>query len=218
MPAAASRHDPPHAIVFPELDEFVGSAFERDGDYDAVAFTDCDLREQNGGNSRLTDCLFERCQADGLALRQARLSDCLVNEMTAASLDLTESVWRDCVLSGGRFGALTLAGASLTRVRLRGVKLDFLNLRDAKVEGMVFENCLLGELDAGSARLSDVALEGGRVDNLVLHHSTLQRVDLSRTALHRLGGAESLRGAIVSAAQLMDLAPLLADHLGLTVV
>jgi hypothetical protein len=42
-------------------------------------------------------------------------------------------------------------------------------------------------------------------------------VDLSGARLRSLVGVESLRGAIVSHEQLVDLAPILAEHLGLEV-
>ena len=47
--------------------------------------------------------------------------------------------------------------------------------------------------------------------------ATLARVDLSGARLRSLVGVESLKGAIVSHAQLVDLAPLLAAQLGLEV-
>ena len=47
--------------------------------------------------------------------------------------------------------------------------------------------------------------------------ATLRKVDLSGARLRSLVGVESLKGAIVSHAQLVDLAPLLAEQLGLEV-
>ena len=45
----------------------------------------------------------------------------------------------------------------------------------------------------------------------------LTDVDLSGARLSTIVGIESLRGATISAAQMLDLAPLLAAHLGLRV-
>jgi uncharacterized protein YjbI with pentapeptide repeats len=102
------------------------------------------------------------------------------------------------------------------RVRFRGVKLDFLNLRGATLQDVVFEDCLLGEVDVADASLTDVDFTG-RVDSLSVRNATLARVDLSGATLQTLSGLDHLRGAIISAAQLLDLAPLLADHLGIAV-
>jgi uncharacterized protein YjbI with pentapeptide repeats len=97
------------------------------------------------------------------------------------------------------------------------VKLDFLNLRGATLQDVVFQDCVLGEVDATDARLTDVDFPGCRLDSFGVRNAALIRVDLSGATLQVLSGLDNLRGAIVSAAQLIDLAPLLADHLGITV-
>jgi uncharacterized protein YjbI with pentapeptide repeats len=186
------------------------------GDYDAVSFTDLDLSDQSANNARLLDCALLRCRADGVLLRRARFVETLVADLQAATVDLTESVWRDSLVTGGRIGAAAASSAKLSRVRFRGLKLDFLNLRGATLQDVVFQDCLLGEVDVADASLTDVDFTG-RVDSLSVRNATLARVDLSGATLQTLSGLDHLRGAIISAAQLLDLAPLLADHLGIAV-
>jgi uncharacterized protein YjbI with pentapeptide repeats len=207
----------PAELTLPELTPHTGEPLETHGDYDAVSFTDLDLSGQNANNTRFLDCSLLRCRADGLRLRRARLVETLVADLQAVSLDLAESVWRDSLLTGGRIGAAAASSAQLMRVRLRGVKLDFLNLRGATLQDVVFQDCVLGEVDATDARLTDVDFSGSRVDTLGVRNATLTRVDLSGATLQTLSGLDHLRGALISAAQLLDLAPLLADHLGIVV-
>jgi uncharacterized protein YjbI with pentapeptide repeats len=207
----------PDELALPELAPHAGAPLATHGDYDAVSFTDLDLSGQNANNARLLDCALVRCRADGLQLRRARFVETLVTDLQATTLDLAESVWRDSLVTGGRIGAGAATSAKVTRVRLRGVKLDFLNLRGATLQDVVFQDCVLGEVDATDARLTDVDFPGSRLDSLGVRNATLTRVDLSGATLHVLSGLESLRGAIVSAAQLIELAPLLADHLGIAV-
>ena len=207
----------PAEMALPELMPHSGEALATHGDYDAVSFADLDLSGQNANNARFLDCAFFRCQADGLLLRRARLVETLVAELKAGNVDLTESVWRDSMLTGGRIGAAAAPGAQLTRVRLRGAKIDFLNLRGATLQDVVFQDCVLGEVDAGEATLTDVDFPGSKVDTLGFRGATLARVDLSGATLQTLNGLDHFRGAIVSTAQLLDLAPLLADHLGIAV-
>ena len=207
----------PAEIALPDLSPYSGAALESDGDYDAVSFTDLDLSGQNAGNARLLDCALVRCRADGLRLSRARLVESLVADLQATTIDLGASTWRDCLITGGRIGAASASTAKLMRVRFRGVKLDFLNLRGATLQDVVFEDCLLGEVDATDATLTDVDFAGGRLDTFGVRGATLARVDLSAARLQALNGLDNLRGAVVSPAQLLDLAPLLADHLGLEV-
>lgn len=207
----------PVEMTLPELTPHTGEPLETHGDYDAVSLTDLDLSEQNANNAKFLDCCLTRCRAEGLLLRRARFVETLVVDLKAVTVDLTESVWRDSMLTGGRLGVAAAPGAQLTRVRFRGAKVDFLNLRGATLQDVVFEDCTLGEIDATEASLTDVDFPGSRVDVLGVRGATLARVDLSGATLQTLSGLDHLRGAIVSAAQLIDLAPLLADHLGIVV-
>ena len=214
----AQGHEPPREISLPQLATFDGSRLETHGDYDAVAFEDLDLTGQNANNANFLDCRLERCRVDGLLLRRARVVDSLLADLQAASLDLTEAVWRDSLVTGGRLGAVVAAATKWARVRVRGGKLDFLNFRGATLQDVVFEACVIGEIDLGNAQLTNVSFVDCKVDDLNVGGATMSRVDLSRASLHALRGLQSLRGAIVSQDQLLDLAPLLADHLGLEVV
>ena len=207
----------PAEMALPELTPHSGEPLATHGDYDAVSFTDLDLSAQNANNAKLLDCALVGCRADGLQLRRARLVDTLVADLQATTIDLAESVWRDSLVSGGRIGAATASSAKLARVRFRGLKLDFLNLRGATLQDVVFQDCLLGEVDASDAQLTDVDFSGSRLDSFGVRNATLKRVDLSGATLKTLSGLDHLRGAIVSAVQVIDLAPLLADHLGIVI-
>jgi uncharacterized protein YjbI with pentapeptide repeats len=112
---------------------------------------------------------------------------------------------------------LTLAGAGWTDVRVRRVKLGFVNLAGARLEDVAFEECEIGSLDAGSAQLRSVAFVDCAVAELNVAEATLSKVDLSGARLKTLVGVESLRGAIIGRDQLLDLAPLLAAQLGVEV-
>ena len=112
---------------------------------------------------------------------------------------------------------MTLVGATWTGIRIRGSHLGFLNLAGAHLQDVTFEGCEIGSLDVRGAELQSVAFEDCRVDELDLAGATLSKVDLSGARLRTLVGVESLRGAIISHEQLIDLAPLLAAQVGLEV-
>jgi len=59
--------------------------------------------------------------------------------------------------------------------------------------------------------------EGGGVGTLRLHGGSLRDVDLRGLEMRTVSGVGSLAGATVSSGQLSELAPLLAQHLGLRV-
>lgn len=211
------RNEPAHAITLPELTPFVGPSLETHADYEAVDFIDRDFTGQNASDAAFLGCRVERCCLDGLSMQRVRIAECLLADIHAVSIDITESVWRDSLVAGGRLGALTASGATWTAIRVRGGKLNFVDLTAARLTDVVFEGCVIGELDLADALLRSVRFTACTVDELNVAGAKLTRVDLSGATLGVLRGVGSLRGAIVSREQLLDLAPLLAEHVGLEV-
>ena len=203
-------------VELSELASFSGE-LEADGDYDSVELLNLDLSGQNAENSRFLGCRLAGCVLDDVALTRAQLADCVLTELRAHTLDAIDSAWRDVAVTDCRLGAVTAYGTHLTRVRITGGKLDYVNLRDGALTDVVFEDCVIGELDLIGARLMRVTFTGCRVGQLDVTRATLDRVDLRGADYSALRGLAHLRGATISTDQLTDLAPHLAAHLGLTV-
>jgi len=204
-------------VSLPHLTDFDGDRLEMGHDYDSIVFADRDFTGQDASDARFLECRLERCCLEGLSMQRVRVIDCLLAEVHGASVDFADSIWRGSQMTGGRLGAMTLAGATWTGIRLRGIKLGFVNLAGARLEDVVFEECEFGSLDARAAQLRSVAFVDCAVQELNVAEATLSKVDLSGARLRSLVGVENLRGAIVSHQQLLDLAPLLAAQLGLDV-
>jgi uncharacterized protein YjbI with pentapeptide repeats len=191
--AAATRR----AVPFSDLARFEGGLLEPRRDYDAIDFVDRDFTGQDASEARFLECRLQRCCLDGLSMQRARVVESLLSEVHGASVDLSDATW--------------------TGIRVRGSKLGFVNLSGARLEDVVFEGCEIGTLDVRAAQLRSVGVVDCTIDELNVAGATLSKVDLSGARLRSLIGVESLRGAIVSQAQLHDLAPLLAAELGLEV-
>ena len=187
------------------------------GDYEAVDFVDRDFTGHAAPGAAFRSCHIGRCRLDGLSIPRSRMSECLVEDVSAMTIDLTDSVWRDTLVVGGRIGALSASGATWSDVRVRGAKLDFVDLSGTRLTDVVFEACLIGELDLADAQVRSVRIVDSQVTELNVEGAKLAGLDLVGAALQRLRGIESLRGAIVSHQQLLDLAPVLAAHVGLQV-
>lgn len=187
------------------------------GDYDAVHFPGTDFSGQAADDASFFGCRLERCGMDGVSLRRARLSECWLEELHATSVDAADSTWRDTLVSVRRIGALLLAGASLSSVRVLGGRLDLVDLSGSKLRGLAFDGCAIGELDLGAAEGRGLSLEGCDVELLDVTGARLSAVDLTGAAIGAVKGVDGLRGAVITPAQLVDIAPLMAAHLGLKV-
>ena len=75
----------------------------------------------------------------------------------------------------------------------------------------------IDELDLTGIDAQRVRFEDCRVGTLRLHGGSLSDVDLRGLEMRTVSGVGSLAGATVSSGQISELAPLLAQHLGLRV-
>ncbi|MGW4516358.1 pentapeptide repeat-containing protein [Streptomyces sp. NPDC004393] len=205
-------------VRLPELVAFTDGELTPDGDYDGLEFRDTDLAGQDGGGARFLDCALTGCALDETQLHHARVVDSVLSGIRGVGTDLAEASLRDVELVDARLGGTQLHGAVLERVVVRGGKIDYLNLRRARLKDVVFEGCVLVEPDFGGARLERVEFVDCVLEGADLTAATLVDVDLRRAAeLDITRGADRLSGAVISHAQLLDLAPVLAAALGLRV-
>lgn len=211
------RTEPPTAIDLGELTAFETGSLEPRGHYEALAFVGLDLAAQSAADAVFVGCRLERCAVDALSIARARIAECVLADIHGASVDATDSTWRDTLVTGVRLGALTASGATWTDVRVRNAKLDFVDLSRSKASNVVFEDCVLGEVDLGEAQVRSVRFPGCTIDAIGLVGAKLADLDVSGATLGLLRGVEYLRGAVISNGQLVDLAPLLAERLGVEV-
>nr|WP_256694787.1 hypothetical protein [Actinomyces oris] len=85
-------------------------------------------------------------------------------------------------------------------------------MRDVLIRGTRIDELDLSGIDAQRVRFEDC-----RVGTLRLHGGNLSDVDLRGLEMRTVSGIGSLAGATISGEQLIDLAPLMAAHLGLRV-
>ena len=195
-----------------------GEADLRAGDYhdgllfEDVAFGDVAADEASFLDSRLAGCTFGDAR-----LRRARLSASLLEDVGAAALDVVDSTWSDVVLRRSRIGALVAHGAVLERVTVDRGRLDYVNLRRARLTQVQFLDCRVGELDLGTAELSELRFVACEIGKLLLTGATLSDVDLRGAELTAIEGVGALAGARISETQLALLGPALAEHLGIRV-
>lgn len=195
-----------------------GGELEPDGDYDGLEFADLDLAGQEGIGSRFMDCAVRRCALDEAGLAKARILDSVLEGVRGVGTDLSGASLRDVEVVDARLGGVQLHGAVLERVVVRGGKIDYLNLRKARLKDVVFEGCVLVEPDFAGAVLErvefrDCALRGGSQRGADDGCGSAGGVRAGDRA-----GVEALAGAVISPAQLFDLAPALAAQLGVRVV
>jgi uncharacterized protein YjbI with pentapeptide repeats len=209
-----------------ELDELPYARFlrpftgelEPDGTVDSAHLDGVALEAPDAPGVRFLESAFSSVSVTGGHLGRARFNDVWMRSASWVGTNLAKSVWTDVEVDSGAFAGIELFGAELRRTVFSGCKLDSVNLRGARLHDVTFENCLLRDLDLGAASLTQLRFPGCTIERLHLRESVSKDVDLRHVKdLTIADGAEGLRGTTLTPAQLIDLTPLFAQALGISV-
>ena len=215
---------PPAAPGLPRREQLGSptSELEHDGLWDGALATADDAPDLLDGPAQLGGMEIRESVLDGLRLSSAR----------ADGLRLTDVELRGCDLSG-----LVADGASLTRVRFVGCRLTGLTLSDARLSDVSFEDCHADMINLRMARLqrvslsgtrcrqadlldaqvSDLSTEGADLSGASFEKARFSVTDLRGAALEDIRGASALRGAIISAEQVLGVGLALIGEAGIRV-
>ena len=165
----------------------------------------------------LLSCRFSEVFADDTDLTAARLVDCRLERLSSTYLHSPRSTWRAVELTGSRIGAWEIYDADLESVLIEDCRLGFANLAGTVLRDILIRSTRIDELDLSGIEAERVRFEDCQVGTLRLRGGSLSDVDLRGLEMRVVSGVDSLGGATVSGEQLTELAPLLAQHLGLRV-
>ena len=165
----------------------------------------------------LLSCRFSEVFANDTDLAAARLVDCRLERLSATYLHSPRSTWRTVELVDSRIGAWELYDADVESVLIEDCRLGFANLAGTAVRDVLIRATRIDELDLSGIDAQRVRFEDCRVGTLRLHGGSLSDIDLRGLEMTVVNGVGSLAGATISSGQLSELAPLLAQHLGLRV-
>lgn len=165
----------------------------------------------------LLSCRFSEVFADDTDLTAARLVDCRLERLSSTYLHSPRSTWRAVELTGSRIGAWEIYDADLESVLIEDCRLGFANLAGTTLRDVLIRSTRIDELDLSGIEAERVRFEDCRVGTLRLRGGSLSDVDLRGLEIRVVSSVGSLAGATISGEQLTELAPLLAQHLGLRV-
>jgi uncharacterized protein YjbI with pentapeptide repeats len=185
----------------------------REGErFDGGDLTDADL-----SGASLLECVLDAVTLTDTGLRGARFVDSVVSASFATSLVAARSTWRRVRIENARWGSAELFDSTFESVTVSGGKIDFLNLRGARLTDVVIEDAQITELDLANAVATRLAIRNCRIDTIDFTHATCVDVDLRDTTFSRVVGIQGMRGAILSEQQLAEFAPVMAGLLGIRV-
>lgn len=184
--------------------------------YDCEHFDQLSLDGADGGSARFLECALTGVTGERTGLRRVTFTDVWLRDTRLVAADLAESSWSGTTLMESALAGAEMYGATLRQVVAESCKLESVNLRGADAADVVFRNCLLRDVDFSGAALRRISFPGSRLSRVTFTGVRMDRVDLREVA--ELGitvDPTALRGAIMTSAQLIQAAPLLADSIGI---
>ncbi|QDR79538.1 pentapeptide repeat-containing protein [Sporomusa termitida] len=172
--------------------------------------------------SIIQDCTFETQTAENIAIDQVLFKNVDFNHLHWPCAKLTDTVFEQCDLSNVDFGQ-----CFMDRVRLTNCKLVGINMTEASLRNVVFDNCnaayavlryfkckksnfhntSFAEADLYSATLTDVSFVRCNLDKVQFSGTKLAGIDLSTCQFYQLAlTADDLRNCIIAPEQAIALA------------
>jgi uncharacterized protein YjbI with pentapeptide repeats len=193
-----------------------GDLSAREG-YDTVLFDGLNMTEPNAPSAKFLECAFSRVSMAGGRLQRANLRDVWMRDVRLTGTNLAESSWLDVTVALSALAGAEVFGAELRRVVFSGCKLDSVNFRGTSLTDVTFDRCVLRDVDFADAALTQCAFAGSQLSRTDFSRARMDRTDLRGAELGIVIDSQSLRGAIISTAQLVVLAPVLAESMGVAV-
>lgn len=205
-------------MPFTALSRYAFDALQRgDGDHDGVLFDGTDFGGAHAEGATFLECSLVAARLDEAHLEESRWSECRWERVHGVALSLSEATLVETSLEGCRLAAVSAWGSTWRDVVVTGGKIDFLNLRGARLKDVAFVDVVIVELDLQEATVDGLTFEGCTLVEPRFGRGRYARLDLSGARVRSPHGLADLRGATMSRPQVIDLAEHLAAELGITV-
>ena len=204
-------------LALPELLEIIWDG-EANEHYDSAELVLANDPNPNFANTHLEDSHLRVGTAQKVLASRAKYFDSRISVESALEWAGSNSAFRNTLIDGGRIGSLDLSGGTFNSVRIDGLKIGYGNFINGTINDVLFSNCTFDTLDLFGCKAKRVAFENCSVEELDVRTATLEDFDLRGLAFSQVNGLQSLYGGTINELQLMQLAPLLANNLGLVVL
>jgi len=187
-------------------------------EYEAVRFHGAGGTLLDVSRCTFYECRFQRLSAGTLVSAPAAFVDVEVAQPDIIEWTAPSSRWRRAGITGGRIGSLDFSGARLDGVRFTGLRIGHAGFRAATLTDVEFLDCSFESLDLAGAVPVRVSYRSCRAGEVDLDCCSGADLDLRGLDFEAVDGIATARGATISAAQLVQVAPVLAGAAGLRVL
>jgi uncharacterized protein YjbI with pentapeptide repeats len=173
---------------------------------------DLELGELEGASAdgaRVVDAALARVQA---------LVDCALTGCDLANADGRGGKLMRVSIERSRMTGVQLSESELRDVTIRGSRADLATFGFARLDSVVFEDCVVTDATFLEARLESVVFVRCDLTGADFRGARLEQCELRGCELGGLAGADSLRGAAIPREDIVRMAEIWAGALGIAVL
>ncbi len=186
---------------------------KRDETLSSAIISDEDISQLTVKSFAATELRLQKVNVTQARLERTSFSDVEFVNCALIASEFPDSSWRRVAVKGSRCSGLQLQTSTLKDVTFNDCKLNLANFRFSKLTNVCFKDCILDQADFYQSELKNVAFLNCVLDKAEFSASKLKQVDFRSSEITGILGIKSLAGAIIDSAQLMALAPILANEL-----
>jgi uncharacterized protein YjbI with pentapeptide repeats len=176
-----------------------------------------DITGVSAYSATIRESVFEKLSAAGVELEKLSLMHIVVDHGDLTAANCEGSAWQTVHFIDSRCSGLKLQTSILKDVTFTHCKLDLVNFRYTKLKRVRFVNCILDEADFYMAELDHVYFESCSLQKTEFSSAKCKDVDLRTSDLTAVSGISGIKGATINSMQLIELGPLLAKNIGISV-
>ncbi len=163
------------------------------------------------------EALFRVVEAESADLAKISIQDSVLEKCNLSAAKVTESLWRRVVISDCRMSGVIWYDAIVRDVELTNCKLDLANFRATKFKNVIFKDCVLNGADLQGCELTNVMFDSCDINDMDVNACTMKNVDLRSSTFTVVKGTNALKGTTMSRQQLIMLAPIFANEIGIKI-
>lgn len=163
------------------------------------------------------ETLLSNVEAESADIAKVSIIDSRVEKCNLSAAKVTESLWQRVEVVDSRMSGIDWYDSILKDVVFVNCKLDLANFRATKFKNVIFKECVLVAADLQGAQLTNVIFESCEINEMDANGCKLNNVDLRSSTFTVIKGTSALKGAIMSRQQLIMLAPVFANEVGIKI-
>lgn len=200
-----------------QLDDVTDLELQDETTYENMRLQNGNFAGIHAANISFDECELIRPIFSGTKLLKLQLRDVCINGGDMTALVASDSGVMRVAFNDIRMTGFDASQSTYKDVVFKNCKLNMANFRFSKFNTVRFEDCDLTEADFQNAELSNVVFRNCTLYKTQYSGARCKKVDLRSSQLFDLGGWQSLSGASIDSAQLMQVAGELAHELHITV-